>query len=275
MSLTPVPGVEATSIHFFDGIPFRSVLRSGDPWFVANEVCAILRLANPRDAIARLDDDEKGVALTDTPGGPQSGNVISEGALYTLIIRCRDAMEPGTVPYRFRRHVTGVVLPSIRRTGSYGKPAFDPNDPASLRMVLLGYTEQVIALKAENLEIRQELAVAAPMVDAFHAFLDDDGLCNLRTAARFCEAPGQLFIDWMKDKGYVIRENGDLQPAAAMRRDGYIKLRAKPDANGKLRGQALVTRGGLNWLRQRWVVGPGKVLALQAAVAAKQASLDL
>lgn len=58
-------------------------------------------------------------------------------------------------------------------------------------------------------------------------------------------------------------------------RTNGIKLRTGPDANGKLRGQALVTRGGLFWLQQRWHVGPGRVLALQAAQAQRQGRLDI
>ena len=152
--------------------------------------------------------------------------------------------------------------------------AFDPNDPASLRHLLIGYSEALISARAEVVETRQALVVAEtviedakPKIEAYEAFLDDAGLCNLRTAARAVDAPNDLFLDWIKDRRYVIRENGDLQPAAAMRRDGYMKLRLTPDNVGKLRGQAMVTRAGLEWLRQRWAVGPGKVLALQAALA--------
>lgn len=43
----------------------------GEPMFVAKDVCAALEIKNSRDALARLDDDEKGVVLTDTPGGEQ------------------------------------------------------------------------------------------------------------------------------------------------------------------------------------------------------------
>lgn len=161
-------------------------------------------------------------------------------------------------------------------------PAFDPNDPASLRAVLLGYTEKLLAAEARAEASEQALVVSEavieeqrPKVEAFQAFLDDEGMCNLRTAARAIDAPCMLFIKWMEDRGYVIRENGDLQPSAAMRRDGYLKLRLKPDAVGKLRGQAMVTRGGLEWLRQRWSVGPGKVLALQAALADRQGRLAI
>lgn len=158
---------------------------------------------------------------------------------------------------------------------------FDPNDPAALRSLLIGYSEQLLLARAETAEVKQELTVVQavveeqrPMVDAYLAFLDDDGLCNLRTAARAVDAPCMLFLKWMEERKYLIRENGgELQPAAAMRRGGYMKLRAKPDANGKLRNQAVVTRSGLVWQRHRWLAGPGKVLALQAAVAARQAEL--
>ena len=46
----------------FDEGPVRVVMKEGDqPWFVTKDVCDILGIANPRDAIADFDDDEKGV----------------------------------------------------------------------------------------------------------------------------------------------------------------------------------------------------------------------
>lgn len=98
-------------------------MRDGEPWFVAADVCRALSIANNRDALSKLDDDEKGVGLTDTLGGKQEILIISEPGLTTLILRCRDAVKPGTLPYRFRRWVTHEVLPSIRKTGSYGERA--------------------------------------------------------------------------------------------------------------------------------------------------------
>ncbi len=55
--------------------------------------------------------------------------VVSESGLYTVILRSRAATTPGTLPHRFRRWITGEVLPSIRRTGSYSLPS---DKPASL-----------------------------------------------------------------------------------------------------------------------------------------------
>ena len=47
----------------------RAVTINGEPWWVAKDVCAILGLANSRQVLTRLDEDEKGVHKVDTPSG--------------------------------------------------------------------------------------------------------------------------------------------------------------------------------------------------------------
>ena len=108
--------------HVFNDISIRTTEINGQIWFVANDVCQALNIANPRDAIKKLDDDEKGVALTDTAGGNQQLNIINESGLYVLILRSRDALKQGSLPHQFRKWVTAEVLPSIRKTGSYQAP---------------------------------------------------------------------------------------------------------------------------------------------------------
>ena len=103
----------------FQEMPVRCHTQGGEPWFVASDICRVLDIKNNRDALARLDEDEKGVALTDTPGGRQKMAVINESGLYTLILRCDDAIKPGTVAHSFRKWVTSEVLPTLRKTGAY------------------------------------------------------------------------------------------------------------------------------------------------------------
>lgn len=103
----------------FESNAVRVQMIEDAPWFIAADVCRVLGLVNHRDALEKLDDDEKGVALTDTLGGAQNTAIISESGLYTLILRCRDAVTPGTPAHRFRKWVTAEVLPAIRRYGSY------------------------------------------------------------------------------------------------------------------------------------------------------------
>lgn len=112
----------------FESTQIRVIMKNNEPWFVAADVCAAVSVINHRDAVAKLDDDEKGVALTDTLGGRQEISIISESGMYTIILRCRDAIKPGTIPYRFRKWITGEVLPQIRKTGSYSEPVNHPAD---------------------------------------------------------------------------------------------------------------------------------------------------
>jgi hypothetical protein len=98
---------------------------AGEPWFVANDVCGILALTNPRQALNRLDDDEKGVISNDTLGGVQDMNIVSESGMYALVLGSRKKEAR-----RFRKWVTGEVLPTIRKTGRYILHDEPPAGPA-------------------------------------------------------------------------------------------------------------------------------------------------
>lgn len=127
----------ANSTFSFEEQQIRTVIRNGDPWFVAADVCKAISLDNT--AIRKLDDDEKGLHLTQTPGGAQEISVISESGLYTLILRCRDAVKQGTLPWRFRKWVTNQVLPAIRKTGKYQTPAGRKEIPVFRYIITLHY----------------------------------------------------------------------------------------------------------------------------------------
>lgn len=108
------------TIFKFGDSEIRVINKCGEPWFVAKDVCDALALTNSRKALTALDDDEKGVTLSYTLGGEQNLSIVSESGMYTLVLRCRDAVNKGSVPHKFRKWVTAEVLPSIRKTGSYG-----------------------------------------------------------------------------------------------------------------------------------------------------------
>jgi len=99
----------------------RTLMKDGEARFVHNDVCAALGLTNPSDALSRLDDDEKGVALTETLGGPQEMNVINEFGLYRLILRSNKPKAKA-----FQRWLIHDVLPAIRKTGRYEAQQQEP-----------------------------------------------------------------------------------------------------------------------------------------------------
>lgn len=63
--------IERTSVLIFENQEIRVITQNGKPYFVAKDVCEVLEISNHKDAVSRLDDDEKGVGLTDTLGGKQ------------------------------------------------------------------------------------------------------------------------------------------------------------------------------------------------------------
>lgn len=108
--------------YVFQENPVRTMLIDAEPWFVLADVCYILGIKNSRDVYSEmLDDDEKGVGKTDTPGGRQEVQIVNEPGLYTVVIRSNsEKAKP------FRRWVTHEVLPSIRKQGYY--TALTPED---------------------------------------------------------------------------------------------------------------------------------------------------
>lgn len=98
----------------FDGTEIRALDQDGQPWFVLSDVCAVLEISKHRDAASRLDDDERGSVVVDTPGGPQETITINESGLYSLILTSRKESAK-----QFKKWVTSEVLPQIRKTGQY------------------------------------------------------------------------------------------------------------------------------------------------------------
>jgi anti-repressor protein len=92
----------------------RTIIENGEVLFVGKDVCDVLEIKNSRDALSRLDEDEKGVVLTDTPGGKQQMLCVNEAGLYALILSSRKPEAK-----QFKRWITHEVLPSIRKHGAY------------------------------------------------------------------------------------------------------------------------------------------------------------
>lgn len=73
-----------------------------------------LDIKNATDVAKRLDDDERTRLNLGRQG---ETNFVTESGLYAVILR---SDKPNAK--KFRKWITGEVLPSIRKTGSYGKP---------------------------------------------------------------------------------------------------------------------------------------------------------
>lgn len=97
----------------FEEHEVRVIIIEGEPWWVANDVCAVLEIIDSPRAVSRLDEEEvRQTPVLDGRGIAQQTNIVNESGLYDLIFRSDKPMAK-----QFRKWVTSVVLPAIRRQG--------------------------------------------------------------------------------------------------------------------------------------------------------------
>lgn len=223
----------------FDEQPVRVDVVNGQPWFVAADVCAVLGIGKHRDALARLEEDERGSLIVDTPGGKQTVGAIDEAGLYKLAFRSRRASAQA-----FTRWVTREVLPTIRRTGSYGAPApaLDLTDTATLHRLLLDHTGRTLAAD-------ERIAQLEPQAAAFARLTDAEGSLPVTHAAKAMGVrPGRLF-DWLEENRWLYRGADGLLGYQTKIDQGLIEHKAQRLDRGRERAKfvtrALLTPKGI------------------------------
>jgi anti-repressor protein len=105
---------ELQKVFNYSGNEVRTVIKNDEVWFVAKDVCEVLEINKYRDAVSRLDDDERGSLVVDTLGGKQEMSAVNESGIYSLVFTSR---KPEAKV--FKKWVTSEVLPFIRKHGAY------------------------------------------------------------------------------------------------------------------------------------------------------------
>ena len=240
----------ATAIEIFQaptGQTVRTIIRDGEPWFVAADVCAVLGISNSRDAVKRLDEAEKGVGETDTLGGQQSISIVSEAGLYRLVMRSN---KPDAV--RFQMWIAHEVLPTIRKTGRF-EIAQQHAIPQTFAQALELAARQARQLEAAN----TALAVAEPKADAWDVLASTAGDYSVREAAYILNrdpaidtGQNRLFAT-LRDSGLIDKKG---IPYASHSR--HLRLRAgsfeHPHTHEQvLTQQVRITPDGVRYLHKR------------------------
>nr|DAL93363.1 MAG TPA: hypothetical protein [Caudoviricetes sp.] len=112
--------INAISVFTFKSTPIRTQIIDNHIWFCLIDVCDSLNLRRGSKVVDRL--EETGVRKTSLSytSGAKEVTFINEPNLYRLIFRSN---KPAAV--QFGNWVYEEVLPSIRKTGSYGTSTLD------------------------------------------------------------------------------------------------------------------------------------------------------
>lgn len=128
----------------FDTVEVRTGEINGIPVWIGKDVCEALEISKYRDALSKLDADERVSISVDTLGGAQEMTAITESGIYGLLL-----IAPASVAARFRRWLKHEVIPAIRKTGTYSAPKPDWVIPQTLSTALLLASRQAAQLEAQ------------------------------------------------------------------------------------------------------------------------------
>ena len=217
-------------IFNYQGKEVRSFLdNKGEPWFAATDVSCLLGYRDANNALRILDSEEKGTQIMSTIKGQQKLAIINESGLYSLILTSRKPEAK-----IFKKWITSEVLPSIRKTGSYGQHV-NLHDPKQLRILLLDY-----AIKIEKDQ---------PKVKFYNEFISTEGLYNLQNAARALNKNPNLFIDSLKNT-YLFYQGSALVPYQRFLEQGLFQIKSTIVDN-KVRYQSFITTKGLEYFAKQ------------------------
>ena len=170
------------------GFKIRVVMRDGEPWFVAKDVCECLDLGNPSQAIARLEDDERWLISNEALRANGETAVVSEPGLYSLVLGSRKPEAKA-----FKRWVTHDVIPSIRKTGKYEA------QPPVPSYMLASEEERAIAWAEEHRQARLALEAKEREIKSLQAQKD---------VLRQDYMPLKGFCNGLIAKGLAVQTNG-------------------------------------------------------------------
>lgn len=222
------------------GAHIRTIEKEGEPWFVAADVCRALDVANPRDAVARLDEDERGVASTDTPGGPQQVTTISEAGLYALVLGSRKPEAKA-----FKRWITHEVLPEIRRTGGYSLAI-----PRTFADALQLAADQQRIIEDQ----RGALAEAQTAVEFRDRYVQAKTSQPIRAVAKILGIREREFVAALESRRIMYRLGGDLVPFAEHLDTGRFEVKVGEEHGHAFR-QARFTPAGIAWIAGKVTTG--------------------
>lgn len=131
----------------------RTIIIDGEPWFVSADVSKSLGYARTSNMIKLVDDeDKKNISSSDLEQQVYKQNytigIINESGLYAAIFGSKQENAK-----KFKKWVTSEVLPSIRKTGTYGQPQLPQTTDGKIALLAQGHTE----LKAEVDELKADL----------------------------------------------------------------------------------------------------------------------
>lgn len=153
----------------------RTITKDNEPMFCLADVCKALELEQVSRVKSRLKADGVTTSkVTDRLGREQEATFINESNLYKTIFQSRKESAE-----RFTDWVTGEVLPSIRKAGSYSMPK---TTGGQIQLLAQGYTEleqAVNSIKEDMTELKDNTPLYGCEIDEVKQHVNRKGVIVL------------------------------------------------------------------------------------------------
>lgn len=196
--------------RIFEGNQLRIIDEKGELWFVAKDVCEILDIKNPTDALKRLDEDERARFNLGRQGNT---NVVNEFGLYNLVLGSRKPEAK-----KFKRWVTHEVIPSIRKTGKY-----EIQEPSYVIEDSIKRAERWIEEQRERLMLEQRIKEYEPKISYVDKILEAKDAVNITQIAKDYGMSGQKLNNILHEAGVQYKMNGQWLLYGKHQGEGYTK----------------------------------------------------
>ena len=210
----------------------RVVTIEDEPWFVGKDVAELLGYSNISDALlSHVDEDDKRLIQKSENATFQIPNrgmtIINESGLYSLVLSSKLPTAK-----KFKRWITGEVLPSIRKHGAYMTPEtleaaiLNPDTMIQLCTALKEEQDKRKVLEVANATLTVDNQIMKPKADYFDELVDRNLLTNFREAAKQLNVPPKKFVTFLLDHKYIYRDKkGKLQPYQQYVESGLFNIK--------------------------------------------------
>ena len=224
----------------------RTLIKEGEPWFVASDVSSVLDYRSANDMTRNLDDEEKDTQTVRTLGGEQLVSIINESGLYSAILKSRKPEAKA-----FKKWVTSEVLPSIRKQGKY---EVKPTVPQSYSQALLEAGRLAAIVEQQELlmqEQKEALILAAPKVEYVDNFVERGNNRSLTDVAKELEISAKELGRWLRAEGHAWKNKTPLRWKQTFIDSGYGSQKLFSNENVNV-SQALVTPEGDIFIKENY-----------------------
>lgn len=180
----------------------RTVVLNSEPMFCLVDVCKALDIKNATDVAKRLDDDERTRLNLGRQG---ETNFVTESGLYAVILR---SDKPNAK--KFRKWITGEVLPSIRKNGGYiaGQETLSDEELLSKALMVaqrkIEEKNNIIAMQDSRIQGMIPKEIFADAVSASHTSILVGDLAKL-----ICQNGVQIgqkrLFEWLRENNFLIK----------------------------------------------------------------------